>query len=79
MADIPLTDQLPPLNYAQSQALRYIKKYPLLNNEAITSALAGDNPHARYEIASAVEFLVWQGFCHRDTRTGAVTVMERAL
>ena len=76
--DISLTDQPPPLNYAQSQALRYIKKYPFLNNEAITSALAGNNPHARYEVANAVEFLIWQGFCHRDKQTGAITVMECA-
>ena len=67
----------PMLNYAQQQALNFIRQHPGLNTEAITNNLAGyDNLAARYEIANAVEYLVWNQICNRDARTGAISAID---
>lgn len=70
-----MTKSITDLNHAQQQALNYIRQHPGLNTEAITNELAGDNQDARSEVSSAVEYLVWNQFCDRDARTGAISAI----
>ena len=48
----------------------------LTYTQDIGNAMAGDDPVVRYDIASAVEHLVWHGYCERDDRNGAITIRE---
>lgn len=64
------------LTYTQQHVYRRIAQYPRFTCEDIANAMAGDDPVVRYDIASAVEHLVWHGYCERDDRNGAITIRE---
>lgn len=73
-----LNNENPAMNYAQQNALKFIFSHPGYNTEMITNALAGvDNPSARYEVANAVEYLVWQTpYVIRSNETQAIYITD---
>lgn len=66
------------MNDEQQLVILYLKYHARETAEDVLNALAGDSLGHRLAIANALEYLVWNGYIHKDLVTGELTLKEGA-